>query len=206
VASLGDVSTVHMYVLCPGPPLPKEIPGQHRRLAKRDTRVCEAHSKQERRALRRNLIGGGPPNPYGAPPTSMMGTYTVMRQTPYAGMSMTAPVPMAMAPVMTMAGGGHQYNPGHQYQPGPPINPHVIAVELERGTPPVLCSVGREVSEAMSGSAVGVEWSKGSTNGAANGTVAGAAAAAAAASNAIRSTKCCVPGCQRTAVDFHVGE
>ena len=71
-----------MYVLCPGPPLPKEIPGQHRRLAKRDTKVCEAHSKQERRALRRNLIGGA--NPYGDPAAGMMGTYTAMKQqSPY---------------------------------------------------------------------------------------------------------------------------
>lgn len=53
ISSMPTLDCVHIYMLCPGPPLPKEFPGPHMRLAKRDTRVCEAHGKQERRALRR---------------------------------------------------------------------------------------------------------------------------------------------------------
>eukprot|EP00041_Stephanoeca_diplocostata_P029246 m.858684 g.858684 ORF g.858684 m.858684 type:complete len:975 (-) comp23524_c0_seq1:2093-5017(-) len=53
ISSMPALDCVHIYMLCPGPPLPKEFPGSHMRLAKRDTRVCEAHGKQERRALRR---------------------------------------------------------------------------------------------------------------------------------------------------------
>ena len=39
IDSLLGVETVHLYLLCSGAPLPKEFPGVHRRLAKRDTQV-----------------------------------------------------------------------------------------------------------------------------------------------------------------------
>ena len=39
--------SVHIHLLCPEGPLPKELPGAHMRLVKRGMSVCEAHSKHK---------------------------------------------------------------------------------------------------------------------------------------------------------------
>eukprot|EP00036_Acanthoecidae_sp_10tr_P011869 CAMPEP_0182928368 /NCGR_PEP_ID=MMETSP0105_2-20130417/15549_1 /TAXON_ID=81532 ORGANISM="Acanthoeca-like sp., Strain 10tr" /NCGR_SAMPLE_ID=MMETSP0105_2 /ASSEMBLY_ACC=CAM_ASM_000205 /LENGTH=754 /DNA_ID=CAMNT_0025066369 /DNA_START=110 /DNA_END=2374 /DNA_ORIENTATION=+ len=124
VASLTTIPCVHMYLLCPGPPLPKEFPGKHRRLAKRDTKVCEAHSKQERRAVRRtdprptpaaqSAVPEGLPEPVGAPEI---------------GAVLAGPVIAA-----AVASGEQDIKPLASV-------PATIPVQLTPGEPPVLCSV-----------------------------------------------------------------
>lgn len=167
-----------MYVLCPGPPLPKEIPGQHRRLAKRDTRVCEAHSKQERRALRRTVVA----NTAAAP--VMMGSYGSAYGGAYPRSSYV-PVPVGIAPVplvaplvaaVPVAGAAAVVNGGALNG----ANPTVIPVQLQAGNPPVLCSIAPRPETADG-----------------KGPAADASA---------RTMRCSVPGCVRAAVDYHVGE
>lgn len=132
VASLQETSCVHLYLLCPGPPLPKEFPGPHLRLAKRDTKVCEAHSKQERRALRRAVT---PLEDNST--TALTGVATV------DGCSGPTDIgALLAAPVIAAA--------GEQSLPTSTVTPPTIPVQLVPGEAPVLCSVDADAFETPS--------------------------------------------------------